>query len=100
LVDGRLSFANRTIAQPVRTSECNGPKDRGHNLEAAIRESDASTWVEHYEMAGHMTAISFVQKLGSPDVVGLLKQSLTEKNNEERKLRRICSTVLKSAHAQ
>jgi ferritin-like metal-binding protein YciE len=60
----------------------------------------AGTRVEHYEMAGYMTAISLAQKLGAKEVVGLLTASLTEEQNAEKKLRQISSTLLKSAQAQ
>ena len=57
----------------------------------------AGTRVEHYEMAGYMTAISLAQRLGSADVVGLLKASLAEEQGADQKLRAIGSGLLKSA---
>jgi ferritin-like metal-binding protein YciE len=60
----------------------------------------AGTRVEHYEMAGYMTAISLAQKLGAKEVVGLLTESLTEEQNAEKKLRQISATLLKTAQAQ
>jgi ferritin-like metal-binding protein YciE len=60
----------------------------------------AGTRVEHYEMAGYMTAISLAQKLGAKEVVGLLTESLTEEQNAEKKLRQISATLLKAAQAQ
>jgi ferritin-like metal-binding protein YciE len=60
----------------------------------------AGTRVEHYEMAGYMTAISLAQKLGAKEVVGLLTESLTEEQNAEKKLRQISATLLRTAQAQ
>jgi ferritin-like metal-binding protein YciE len=59
----------------------------------------AGSRVEHYEMAGYLTAISLAQRMGSSDVVGLLKQSLAEEQAAEQKLRKIASTLIKSAVA-
>jgi len=53
--------------------------------------------VEHYEMAGYMTAISLAQRLGSTQIVTLLKQSLAEEEAADAKLRKIASTLLKTA---
>lgn len=57
----------------------------------------AGSRVEHYEIAGYLTAISLAQKLGLPDVVGLLKQSLAEEQAAETKLRQLAVGLLKSA---
>lgn len=60
----------------------------------------AGTRVEHYEMAGYMTAISLAQRLGKNDVVALLKESLAEEQAAEQKLRSIGAGLLKGAPAQ
>jgi ferritin-like metal-binding protein YciE len=60
----------------------------------------AGTRVEHYEMAGYMTAISLAQRLGKSDVVALLKESLAEEQAAEQKLRSIATGLLKAAPAQ
>jgi ferritin-like metal-binding protein YciE len=60
----------------------------------------AGTRVEHYEMAGYLTAISLAQKLGNNDVVALLKASLAEEQAADEKLRSIGSSLLKSATAE
>ena len=57
----------------------------------------AGTRVEHYEMAGYMTAISLAQQMGANDVVSLLQQSFKEEQAAETKLRSIASGLLKSA---
>jgi ferritin-like metal-binding protein YciE len=57
----------------------------------------AGTRVEHYEMAGYMTAISLAKRLGAADVVELLQQSLAEEEAAEKKLRQIASTLIRTA---
>jgi ferritin-like metal-binding protein YciE len=55
--------------------------------------------VEHYEMAGYMTAISLAQRIGKSDVVALLKASLAEEEAADQKLRSIGASLLKGAPA-
>lgn len=57
----------------------------------------AGTRVEHYEMAGYMTAISLAERIGNSEVVALLKASLTEEQAADKKLRTIGAGLLKSA---
>ncbi len=57
----------------------------------------AGSRVEHYEMAGHMTAISLAQRMGANEVVSLLQESLAEEQGAEQKLRAIAGSLLKSA---
>ena len=59
----------------------------------------AGSRVEHYEIAGYLTAISLAQRIGSSEVVGLLKQSLAEEQGAEQKLRKIATTLMKNAVA-
>jgi ferritin-like metal-binding protein YciE len=57
----------------------------------------AGSRVEHYEMAGYVTAISLAKRMGAADVVNLLQQSLAEEENAEKKLRQIASVLIKTA---
>jgi ferritin-like metal-binding protein YciE len=57
----------------------------------------AGSRVEHYEMAGYLTAISLAKRMGAADVVNLLQQSLSEEENAEKKLRQIASGLIKTA---
>jgi ferritin-like metal-binding protein YciE len=59
----------------------------------------AGARVEHYEMAGYMTAIGLAQQLGQTDVVDLLKSSLAEEQAADKKLRTIGAGLLKKAPA-
>jgi ferritin-like metal-binding protein YciE len=57
----------------------------------------AGSRVEHYEMAGYMTAISLAQRVGATQAVSLLKQSLAEEEAAETKLRKIAAALVKIA---
>jgi ferritin-like metal-binding protein YciE len=57
----------------------------------------AGSRVEHYEMAGYITAISLAKQLGQNDVVKLLNETLSEEQAAENKLRTIAQMILKSA---
>jgi ferritin-like metal-binding protein YciE len=57
----------------------------------------AGSRVEHYEMAGYMTAISLAERLGEKEVVQLLEESLVEEEAAEEKLRSIAKTILRAA---
>ena len=56
----------------------------------------AGSRVEHYEMAGYLTAISLARRMGAAEVVSLLEQSLTEEQAAEKKLRQIASGLMNS----
>lgn len=57
----------------------------------------AGSRVEHYEMAGYLTAISLADQIGEKQVVSLLKQSLAEEQAAEDKLRKIAAGLIKKA---
>jgi ferritin-like metal-binding protein YciE len=57
----------------------------------------AGSRVEHYEMAGYLTAISLAQQIGEKEVVSLLKASLAEEQGAENKLRKNAATLLSGA---
>jgi ferritin-like metal-binding protein YciE len=59
----------------------------------------AGSRVEHYEMAGYLTAISLAKRLRVSGVVELLTQSLAEEQAAEKTLRQIASGLIKSAAA-
>jgi ferritin-like metal-binding protein YciE len=60
----------------------------------------AGSRVEHYEMAGYMTAISLAQRLGESQVVSLLQKSLAEEQAAEQTLRKIAGVLIKSANVE
>ncbi len=57
----------------------------------------AGSRVEHYEMAGYLTAISLADQIGEKEVVTLLKKSLAEEQGAEDKLRKIAANLLHGA---
>jgi ferritin-like metal-binding protein YciE len=57
----------------------------------------AGSRVEHYEMAGYLTAISLAEQIGEDQVVSLLQASLAEEQGAEDKLRKIAANLLGSA---
>jgi ferritin-like metal-binding protein YciE len=57
----------------------------------------ASTRVEHYEMAGYLTAIALAQTMAHSNVVALLRASLAEEQAADQKLRTIGAALLKGA---
>jgi ferritin-like metal-binding protein YciE len=57
----------------------------------------AGSRVEHYEMAGYMTAIVLAKRLGQNEVVTLLNENLAEEQAAEEKLRSIAQTIIKTA---
>lgn len=57
----------------------------------------AGSRVEHYEMAGYLTAISLAEQIGEQEVVGLLKKSFAEEQGAEDKLRKIAANLLSGA---
>src|ERR1700734_851399 len=57
----------------------------------------AGSRVEHYEMAGYLTAISLAEQIGEKQIVALLKKSLAEEQAAEQTLRKIGSGLIKNA---
>ena len=60
----------------------------------------AGSRVEHYEMAGYLTAISLAKRMNAESVVNLLKESLSEEEAAEQKLRKAAAELIKSAPTQ
>jgi ferritin-like metal-binding protein YciE len=57
----------------------------------------AGSRVEHYEIAGYLTAISLAEYINAAEVVGLLQQSLAEEQGAEQKLRKLAGALIKAA---
>jgi ferritin-like metal-binding protein YciE len=60
----------------------------------------AGSRVEHYEMAGYLTAISLAKRMGASEVVTLLNETLAEEQAAETKLRQIASGLIKTAKTE
>jgi ferritin-like metal-binding protein YciE len=104
----RLEKAASLLEIKLRGKKCKGMEGViEEGSEALGKEGDATildigvigagSRVEHYEMAGYMTAISLAQRLKANDVVTLLKQSLAEEQAAESKLRTIAANLMTSA---
>lgn len=57
----------------------------------------AGSRVEHYEMAGYLTAISLAEQIGEQEVAILLRESLAEERGAEDRLRKIATSLLSGA---
>jgi len=57
----------------------------------------AASRVEHYEIAGYLTAINLAKRMNAGEVAMLLEQSLAEEQEAERKLRGISVDLVKTA---
>ena len=66
-------------------------------MDAAI--IGAAQRVEHYEMAGYLTAISLAERMGAKEVVSLLQKSLAEEQAAEQTLRKIARGLIKNTTA-
>jgi ferritin-like metal-binding protein YciE len=56
----------------------------------------AASRVEHYEIAGYMTAIALCQQLGQSEACSLLEESLAEEQAADEKLRELCTELMES----
>ena len=72
-------------------------EEEGENLVLDLGLIGAGSRVEHYEMAGYLTAISLARQMKSAEVVKLLTETLAEEQNAEKTLRKIAVGLLKSA---
>ena len=68
-------------------------EEEGEEVVLDIGLIGAGSRVEHYEMAGYLTAISLAKRMGATEVVALLSQSLTEEENAEKTLRKIAGEI-------
>lgn len=53
--------------------------------------------VEHYEIAGYGSAVTFAKKLGHDDVASLLQENLSEESTADKKLTRIAEKWVNQA---
>lgn len=72
-------------------------EEKGEDVILDLALIGAGSRVEHYEMAGYMTAISLARRMGAAEVVRLLQQSLAEEEGAGKKLRQIASGLIKTA---
>ena len=72
-------------------------EDEGNEMVLDLEIIGAGSRVEHYEMAGYLTAISLAERIGAREVVTLLKKSLAEEQAAEQTLRKIATGLIKGA---
>jgi ferritin-like metal-binding protein YciE len=107
----RLEEAARLLDMKPTGKKCEGMEGViKEGAEALEEEGDeavldlgiigAGSRVEHYEMAGYLTAISLAERMGAGDVVKLLQKSLDEEQAAEQTLRKIATGLLKGATAE
>lgn len=75
-------------------------EEDGHETVLDLGLIGAGSRVEHYEMAGYLTAISLAKRMNAENVVALLRESLSEEEAAEQKLRKLASGLLKAAPTQ
>src|SRR6476619_6677796 len=98
----RLSEGLKLLDAPARPKPCKGMMrllEEGDEIMSEARKMDAmgadlaligaAQKVEHYEMAGYITARNLAQQLKLPEVVQLLQLSLSEEENADQLLNQI-----------
>jgi ferritin-like metal-binding protein YciE len=60
--------------------------EEGNEIVLDLGIIGAGSRVEHYEMAGYLTAISLADRIGAREVVKLLQESLAEEQAAEQTL--------------
>jgi ferritin-like metal-binding protein YciE len=71
--------------------------ETGHETVLDLGIIGAASRVEHYEIAGYLTAINLAKRINAGEVAMLLEQSLAEEQEAERKLRAISVDIVKTA---
>jgi len=106
----RLTEGLKLLEAPARAKPCKGMMGLLEEGEEVISESKgkdpadgdlaligAAQKVEHYEMAGYMTARNLAQQLKLPEVVQLLQLSLAEEENADQLLNQVARPLMASA---
>jgi ferritin-like metal-binding protein YciE len=75
-------------------------EEEGEDIILDLGLIGAGSRVEHYEMAGYMTAVSLAKRMGAAEVVALLNETLTEEQTAETKLRQIAAGLIKTAKTE
>jgi len=106
----RLSEGLKLLDAPARPKPCKGMMgllEEGDEIMSEARKMDAmgadlaligaAQKVEHYEMAGYITARNLAQQLKLPEVVQLLQLSLSEEENADQLLNQIARPLMSAA---
>jgi Mn-containing catalase len=106
----RLTEGLKLLDAPARAKPCKGMMgllEEGEEVMSDGKKMDpagadlaligAAQKVEHYEMAGYITARNLAQQLKLPDVVHLLQLSLAEEENADQLLNQVARPLMSSA---
>ena len=106
----RLTEGLKLLDAPARAKPCKGMMgllEEGEEVMSHGKKMDpagadlaligAAQKVEHYEMAGYITARNLAQQLKLPDVVHLLQLSLAEEENADQLLNQVARPLMSSA---
>ena len=106
----RLTEGLKLLDAPARAKPCKGMMGLLQEGEEVMKDTKkmqpagadlaligAAQKVEHYEMAGYMTARNLAQQLNLPDVVHLLQLSLAEEENADQLLNQIARPLMSAA---
>ena len=75
----------------------------GQDADPDVRDAgliEAAQKVEHYEIAGYGTACEYAKLLGQNDALQLLKQTINEEEQTDKKLTQIAQQVVNPAAAR
>jgi Mn-containing catalase len=106
----RLTEGLKLLEAPMRAKPCKGMMGLLEEGEEVISEGKskenaaadlgligAAQKVEHYEIAGYITARNLAQQLKLPEIVALLQLSLAEEENADQLLGQIARPLMSSA---
>lgn len=108
---GRLEQAFKLLGKEVQSETCDameGLISEGNEVISADGEPEvrdaaliaAAQRVEHYEMAGYGCARAFARQLGHDSVANLLKETLDEERQADKKLTEVAESFINEAAAR
>jgi Mn-containing catalase len=106
----RLTEGLKLLEVPAKVKPCKGMMGLLEEGEEVMKEGKkmdaagadlaligAAQKVEHYEMAGYITARNLAQQLQMPDLVQLLQLSLAEEENADQLLNQVSRPLMSAA---
>lgn len=108
---GRLEQAFKLLGKEVQSETCDameGLISEGNEVISADGEPEvrdaaliaAAQRVEHYEMSGYGCARAFARQLGHDSVANLLKETLDEERQADKKLTEVAESFINEAAAR
>jgi Mn-containing catalase len=106
----RLTEGLKMLGAPARSKPCKGMMgllEEGEEIMGELKKMEpaagdlaligAAQKVEHYEMAGYITARNLAQQLRMPELVRLLQLSLAEEENADQLLNQVARPLMSLA---